>query len=61
MYKRSLYNIILKRLKESRKFIQILSGPRQTGKTTLVQQIIEESNISTIYALADDTGARSKR
>ena len=59
MYKRSQYNIILKRIKEPRRFIQILSGPRQTGKTTLVQQLMEKSDKHLIYALADDTGARS--
>lgn len=59
MYKRAQYNIIKERIKEPRKFIQILAGPRQTGKTTLVQQIMEESSTRSIYALADDAEARS--
>lgn len=59
MYRRPLLNIIKKRVKEPRRFIQILSGPRQTGKTTLVQQLIEGLDIASVYALADETGAGS--
>ena len=54
MYKRPIYNAILKRLHEPRRFIQVLSGPRQTGKTTLARQIMEAFNGSTQYAAADE-------
>lgn len=53
MYKRPYFAKILKRLQESRKFIQIISGARQTGKTTLIQQILQEIDIPSIYASAD--------
>ncbi len=38
MYKRNIYKVLISRLAESRRFIQVISGPRQTGKTTLAQQ-----------------------
>ena len=52
--KRSQYTILLKRLEEPRRFIQVLLGPRQTGKTTLAQQVIEDLNCPTTYASADE-------
>lgn len=41
MQKRPIFEQILKRANEPRKFIQVLLGPRQVGKTTLVLQVIE--------------------
>ena len=41
-YKRSVLIEPLNRLKEQRRFMQILSGPRQTGKTTLARQVIDK-------------------
>lgn len=46
-YKRKYYNLIISRLNEPRKFIQVLAGPRQVGKTTLVRQV--EAGISTLF------------
>lgn len=54
MYKRLIYNTILKRTNEPRRFIQVLSGPRQTGKTTLARQIMEAFNGYAHYASADE-------
>lgn len=53
MYSRPQYNTLLERLKERRKFIQILLGPRQVGKTTLSQQILKEFGNTAHYASAD--------
>lgn len=39
MFKRIQFDKIYNRLTEKRKFIQVLSGPRQSGKTTLANQI----------------------
>ena len=39
MYKRAQYQIITERLKESRHFLQVVLGPRQVGKTTLIKSI----------------------
>ena len=54
MFKRPIYKEIVKRLKEPRRFIQVLSGPRQTGKTTLAHQVTAEQNIPSHYASADE-------
>ena len=53
MFKRPYYRILSKRLKEKRRFIQILAGSRQVGKTTLIQQILKEIGIPSHYASAD--------
>lgn len=44
---------MLSRLKEPRKFIQVLAGPRQTGKTTLAHQVLDEMTIPAHYVSAD--------
>jgi predicted AAA+ superfamily ATPase len=54
MHKRNIYKVIMRRLAESRRFIQVLSGPRQTGKTTLAQQAMTGIKISSHYATADE-------
>ena len=33
---------LARRLAEPRRFIQVVTGARQVGKTTLVQQVLEE-------------------
>lgn len=38
--------------------MQVLSGPRQAGKTTLAMQAIESSGLTAHYATADDPGLR---
>ncbi len=60
MYKRKLFKDIVKRLNEPRQFIQVIAGPRQTGKTTLIRQVLEEVGIPHHYAPADDAPDRSK-
>ena len=42
MYKRSEYQIIKERIKESRKFIQVVMGARQIGKSTVVKQVLND-------------------
>lgn len=61
MYKRSMVEVIGKRLLEKRRFIQVLLGPRQVGKTTAIQQVLEDCKVPFHYAAADlpappDTG-----
>lgn len=41
MFRRSAFNTLKSRLQEPRRFIQVVMGPRQVGKTTLVQQVFE--------------------
>lgn len=42
------------RLREPRRFIQVVAGPRQVGKTTLVQQVLERLDVPVRYASADE-------
>jgi len=44
-YQRPQFAILSSRLDESRRFIQVVAGPRQVGKTTLVQQVCEASGL----------------
>jgi predicted AAA+ superfamily ATPase len=56
MFKRDIYHILFNRLKEKRKFIQVVAGPRQVGKTTMVQQVAADLEATTLYASADEPG-----
>jgi predicted AAA+ superfamily ATPase len=60
MYRRQTIEIIKKRLNEKRSFIQILLGPRQVGKTTLVMQLKESGEVPQIYASADEAQMRDR-
>lgn len=51
---RQQLKILLQRLEnEPRRFIQVLYGPRQVGKTTLVRQLVDRTTMPTHYASAD--------
>lgn len=52
-YIRSQYQILLKRINEPRKFIQVLAGPRQVGKSTLVGQVLREVTVPYTIENAD--------
>jgi uncharacterized protein len=52
-YRRPQYEIVAKWLTEKRKFIQVISGPRQVGKTTLISQLLDRSVIPNTYISAD--------
>lgn len=54
MFKRKQHQILLSRLKEPRKFIQIISGPRQVGKTTLVNQVLDVVELPFHFINADE-------
>ncbi|MDR1376930.1 MAG: AAA family ATPase, partial [Synergistaceae bacterium] len=54
-YKRALLKKMISRLQEPRRFIQVIAGPRQVGKTTLAGQIVDELAELTAYHTADDT------
>ena len=42
MYKRAEYQIIKSRLEEPRRFIQVVMGARQIGKSTVVKQVLKD-------------------
>lgn len=59
MYKRATAKTLSKRLTERRRFIQIVIGPRQTGKTTAVKQAVKASGLPLHIASADSPATLS--
>ncbi|MDO8465794.1 MAG: ATP-binding protein [Gallionella sp.] len=57
-YKRPQFAILSDRLNEPRRFIQVVAGSRQVGKTTLVQQVCEASGLPVQFASADEPTLR---
>ena len=53
MYKRSIYDTIIKRLGEQRMFIQVIMGPRQIGKSTVVRQVLDDLKKPYLFFTAD--------
>ncbi len=51
-YQRSIVEIIRNRIEEQRHFIQIIIGPRQTGKTTAVNQAVAQAGCPGVFAEA---------
>ena len=52
-YQRPQGETLACRLDEERRFIQVLSGPRQVGKTTLVRQVMNATGLRAHFASAD--------
>ncbi|CAN5755614.1 ATP-binding protein [soil metagenome] len=50
---RSHYQPLKGRIEEKRRFIQVLMGPRQVGKTTLVTQLLRDIDLPHHFASAD--------
>jgi hypothetical protein len=61
MIRQAIHDELLKRLKEKRRFLQVLAGPRQTGKTTLARQVMAASPLPAHYASADEPSLRGDR
>lgn len=53
LFERKQLLLLTTRLAEKRRFIQVLAGPRQVGKTTLVNQLLHRLSVPTHYAAAD--------
>jgi hypothetical protein len=53
MIRQTLHEDLLRRLKEKRRFIQVLAGPRQGAKTTLARQVVQAVRLPAHYAWAD--------
>ncbi len=53
MFQRLHFQLITKRLKEPRTFLQAIVGPRQVGKTTLVEQLLKSIITPSHYVSAD--------
>ena len=50
--------ILARRLAEPRRFIHVVAGPRQVGKTTLVQQVLAGGRLPVRFASADEPTLR---
>lgn len=57
-YLRPQASILAHRLAEPRRFIQGIAGPRQVGKTTLVEQVLESGKLPHRMASADEPTLR---
>jgi predicted AAA+ superfamily ATPase len=57
-YRRPAAKVLSTRLAEPRRFIQVVAGPRQVGKTTLVQQVVDSLDRPVRYASADEPGLK---
>ncbi len=54
MYERPEFRLLSDRLQEPRKFIQLVVGPRQIGKTTTVKHVLESLEMPSVYVSADN-------
>lgn len=57
MYKRAEYQLIRSRLEEPRRFIQVVMGARQIGKSTVVKQVLKDIAIPHQLFSADNVPA----
>ena len=57
MYKRVEYQIIKSRLEEERRFIQVVMGARQIGKSTVVKQVLQDLDVPYKFFSADNVPA----
>ena len=57
-YARPQMHELVRRLNEPRRFLQVVAGARQVGKTTLATQAAAQSGLPTHYASADEPTLR---
>lgn len=53
-FRRPVYDIVLARALEQRGVMQVLAGPRQVGKTTVIRQVLQHAGLPASYATADE-------
>ena len=59
MYKRHQFSELKSRISEPRSRIQVISGPRQVGKSTLVKQVLAEISIDHMSISADNVSTEN--
>ena len=57
MFKRAIFQTIKSRIEEDRKFIQVVMGARQIGKSTVVKQVLNEIDVPYQIYSADNVPA----
>ena len=58
VFTRQYAAILGSRLAEPRRFLQVVAGPRQVGKTTLVQQVLADVDRPAVLVSADEPSLR---
>ncbi|MCK5023858.1 MAG: ATP-binding protein [Candidatus Aenigmarchaeota archaeon] len=53
MFERPYLETLKKRIEEPRKFIQVVMGPRQVGKTTMITQLLRKFDTGYVFESAD--------
>lgn len=57
MFERPYLETVKERVKEKRQFIQVILGPRQVGKTTMMTQLLSKLTVPNLYESADAISA----
>ena len=57
MFQRPHIELVKSRIEEPRKFIQVILGPRQVGKTTMISQLLSELSVFNLFESADAISA----
>lgn len=60
VFERPQAALLADRLAERRRFVQVVAGPHQVGKTTLVRQVLAGWEQRAWYASADEPGLRDR-
>jgi predicted AAA+ superfamily ATPase len=58
-FRRAAADMLAGRLREPRRFMQVVAGPRQVGKSTLVQQVADGLDVPVRTASADEPTLKS--
>ena len=54
MFKRQQASVLRSRIEEPRRFIQVIAGARQVGKSTMVKQVVEELTTPHLLTTAEE-------
>ncbi len=53
-FERQQAGTLVARLSEPRRFLQVVAGARQVGKTTMVGQVLSRLDIPSVFVSADE-------
>ncbi len=59
-FQRAHTTVLATRLAEPRRFLHVVAGPRQVGKTTLVQQVLAQLDRPSVFVSADEPALRDR-
>ncbi len=60
-FQREYAATLAERLKEPRRLLQVVAGPRQVGKTTLVEQVLAGLKRPEVFVSADEPTLRLRK